>query len=498
MNNFMRTASGIALAVASGMLATNAMAADLGGNCCTDLEERVAELEATTVRKGNRKVSVQLYGQVSEAVIWWNDGAESNTYVAENNAIQNRLGVQGSAKITSDWSAGYKLEWQIRAYRSSQQNQLAFGASNGFTFPNYNTQSLSIREANWYLNSNTYGRITVGRTSQAIVGTHSINLVNPDGFSGPNHQLVSGYFLRRAGTTGNSGLSALTWGTGAFIRSGDGPVSFDHATSASVVKYTSPFFLGHTKSSGFQFSTDWGMDDVWSVALRYAEEFGAFRLAAGVGYLQSTGFWTSQCTTGASGNSGNDLAIGGAAAGNPRTDLGSTIDCSQLTASASLLHIPTGLYMSGGWGQISDKNNSAGVVARAANQFGVSGSHEAWWIQAGWQAKLNPLGSTIFWGQYQEYNMGGGVANNLVQTLSATDPLVAGTGLGTSIIRSTTTQVWGGGITQNIDAAAMSLYAGFYNFSTESVLGSTATAARGKSNPIDDMQVFYTGATIRF
>jgi hypothetical protein len=32
-----------------------ASAADLGGNCCADLEERVAELEATTVRKGNRR-----------------------------------------------------------------------------------------------------------------------------------------------------------------------------------------------------------------------------------------------------------------------------------------------------------------------------------------------------------------------------------------------------------------------------------------------------------
>jgi hypothetical protein len=37
-----------------------AKAADLGGDCCADLEDRVAELEATTVRKGNKKVSVQL------------------------------------------------------------------------------------------------------------------------------------------------------------------------------------------------------------------------------------------------------------------------------------------------------------------------------------------------------------------------------------------------------------------------------------------------------
>ena len=45
-----------------------AKAADLGGDCCADLEERVAELEATTVRKGNKKVSVQLYGKVNYAV----------------------------------------------------------------------------------------------------------------------------------------------------------------------------------------------------------------------------------------------------------------------------------------------------------------------------------------------------------------------------------------------------------------------------------------------
>ena len=37
-------------------VAKPAKAADLGGDCCADLEERVAELEATTARKGNKKV----------------------------------------------------------------------------------------------------------------------------------------------------------------------------------------------------------------------------------------------------------------------------------------------------------------------------------------------------------------------------------------------------------------------------------------------------------
>ncbi len=45
-------------------------AADFDGDCCADLEERVAELEATTVRKGNRKVSPTVSGHVRTAVLF--------------------------------------------------------------------------------------------------------------------------------------------------------------------------------------------------------------------------------------------------------------------------------------------------------------------------------------------------------------------------------------------------------------------------------------------
>ena len=54
----------------------SAQAADLGGDCCADLEERVADLEATTARKGNRKVSLTISGWVNEAVFFWDDGTE--------------------------------------------------------------------------------------------------------------------------------------------------------------------------------------------------------------------------------------------------------------------------------------------------------------------------------------------------------------------------------------------------------------------------------------
>jgi hypothetical protein len=498
MTQFMRTTSGLAILAAATMMSTSAFAADLGGNCCADLEERVAELEATTARKGNRKVSLQIYGQVSESIIWWNDGAESNVYVQETQNIQNRVGFQGSAKITSDWSAGFKLELQVRAYRSSNANQLSLGASNNVQIPVYNTQSVSLREANWYLQSNTYGRITVGRSAQAAVGTSTISLVNPDGFSGANGPGFAngGFFLRRAGTTGNAGLSNLTWQNFAWIRNGDGPHPLDYATTSSSVKYTSPFFLGHTKSSGFQFSADWGMDDAWSVALRYAEQFSGVRVALGASYSNWTTVDRGICSTGPSGNDPNANA-NPSLAGGPGSNLGSSISCDAFQASGSILHVASGLYVSGGGGVINDDNANAGGFARTSgNQAGLSGEHSFWWIQGGWQAKLNPLGNTIFWAQYQETKTGLGSANSLVQTVAAND-VINSLGVG-AIIRGTDTQAWGLGVSQQIDAAAMTLYAGFYNISTEGTLGAIGSAATAKTNAIDDMQIFYTGATIRF
>ena len=80
------------------------------GNCCADLEERVAELEATTARKGNRKVKLTVSGHVNEAVIFWDDGDEKNHYVVSNNNSRTRFRFVGDAKINDRWSAGYLLE----------------------------------------------------------------------------------------------------------------------------------------------------------------------------------------------------------------------------------------------------------------------------------------------------------------------------------------------------------------------------------------------------
>src|SRR4029079_7277198 len=89
-----KSASRLALLAAAGvfvggMAVPSAKAADLGGDCCADLEERVAELEATTARKGNRKLSLTVYGQVNRTIIYWNDGRRSNTYIGGDSHVSS-------------------------------------------------------------------------------------------------------------------------------------------------------------------------------------------------------------------------------------------------------------------------------------------------------------------------------------------------------------------------------------------------------------------------
>ncbi len=87
----------------------SAGAADLGGGCCADLEERIAELEATTARKGNRVVSLQITGAVNEALMIWDDGVESDAYVVTNTGYQSRLTLSGTGQINPDVKAGFVI-----------------------------------------------------------------------------------------------------------------------------------------------------------------------------------------------------------------------------------------------------------------------------------------------------------------------------------------------------------------------------------------------------
>ena len=171
----MKTTSRFALAAVAGLLmggayAAPVKAADLGGNCCADLEERVAELEATTVRKGNKLVSLTLSGHVNRAMMWYDDGSMTGFRSSDNINSHSRFRLLGSAKVAPGWTIGYYQEFEFSTASTATVSQLD---DRGFNTAGGNLQlsspfNFAIRQSHWFIKNDNLGTVSVGRLMEFL------------------------------------------------------------------------------------------------------------------------------------------------------------------------------------------------------------------------------------------------------------------------------------------------------------------------------------------
>jgi len=537
-----KSASRLALVAAAGALSTNAFAADLGGDCCADLEERVAELEATAARKGTRKTSLEVWGQVNKAVVGWNDGINKNTYLGiDDTNSSTRFGFRGNAKIAPSVSAGYSIiiEWAsgARTFGISQftdKNQLTTGAgaltnsvggsssaSNNF---GNNDAALSMRDANWWIESSNIGRLTVGRydshnsSLQQLIDLGGITTTA----AGSNVGLASGSAL--VFRTNNAlGATSATFTAGSnapasAVQGVNSLAGFENYTKYSLgnttdgiemspringAYYTSPTFQGFTAAGGVggaaqndsqcsnpgaiqgQPCTDnfnYGL--FYSAVLKYANEFSGFRVAAAI-------------ATESSQETGSSIyANAGTSARPAARDTG---------FSLSLLHVPTGLFAQGYYDIMTRGHdiynvNGTGALSGFANGTGANASDTAreFMVQVGIRKNWFGLGDTIPYAEYERttngYNTFGLYGSNAPSNALGNGAASVGGANANVVAYSgdvTTNKMWGVGLVQNIDAAAMSLYAGYKDYSLSSA---NCTAAGG----CKDISTFIAGALIKF
>ena len=425
--------------LAGGLAVSPAQAADLGGDCCADLEERVATLEATTARKGNRKVSLTISGWVNAGLMIWDDGVDSDAYVVSDNGatLGTRITFAGNATINSDWSAGYNITIETQADENFIGNTLT-GATLGGTQHqgNDDTGNFGVLYSFMWVKSQQLGTLSWGLQSQA---TDNISIVDLSGtlFSG-NNVVFNGNTFRLRGANGSAALAAAnttTWGHAL----GCSTIGQDcHGVTTNTIKYETPTF------AGFTVSASWGEDDFWDVAAKYAGEFGDFKLAAAIGYSE----WTN-----------NDSPLVGALPAGTTADLESEL----FEVGASIMHTPTGIFVSGSYSDHELTDNAAGLGPNTADT-------DSWYVKAGIKQRWNSLGATAIYGEYAEYNDGlvGGLGNALIGL----------GGVGGNVADSTVER-YGIGIHQWIDAAAMQLYAKWDHYELE------ATAVGGARHAFD-------------
>ncbi len=418
------TAFGLAIAV------TPASAADLGGDCCADLEERVAELEATTARKGNRKVSLTVSGWVNEAVFAWDDGTERNVYVGTNSLEQSRFKFSGEAQIAPGYSAGYTLEIGVVGHASNKwyQTTPAGSGDNGLT----------VRKSNWWLKSKDLGKVTVGLEGTALYHLlDDADATNTRSFSDAEGAAVAqgAFFLRSGGAFVNN----LRWSD---VLRGVNNGTDGQDGRRNIIRYDSPAI------AGFTVTASWGEDDLWAMALTYANTLGDFKLLGKVGYGQNSDETISTCSK-----------INGQ-------------DCELFGAAGTIMHVPTGLYVYGGYAQNHD-NTEADIA-------GAEATDKMWFIQGGIERKWIPLGKTTVFGEFRHDDGG----SNLDKSFSAN-------GL-SGYVHNSSLDFVGTGVVQNIEAAAMDLYV-IYRHADGDVTNAAAETVK-----LDAFDMVIMGAQIKF
>ena len=255
-----------------------AAAADLGGDCCTDLEDRIAELEATAARKGNRKVSLMISGWVNEEIALWDDGTERNAYIGTSPVQQSRFKFLGQAKIDKDWSAGYLLEIGVNGYPGGQWDQTGPSSTSAKTPSN----GLTVRRSSWFLKNSKWGRVLVGQDAMTTYHllaesdtTMTRKIYHDEG--APDFQAK--FFVRdKSGNFVNAGGN-LRWSD---VMRGYNNSTPGNGGRRNIVRYNSPTVMGFTASAS------WGEDDVWDTTLAYVGGFGDFTVNGRAGYGHST------------------------------------------------------------------------------------------------------------------------------------------------------------------------------------------------------------------
>ena len=478
----LKSASAVAILAAAGLFAS-ANAADLGGDCCADLEERVAELEATTVRKGNRKVSVTLSGFVGHQVMWWDDGTQSDTYFGDGGNIFSRFRFTGTAKITPQVTAGFTYEFAANPNAISSFNQLNFGDDTGAsgaaspgnsscgvaTIGSSTVGCATLRDATVWLQHSQLGKVKIGPGSTATDNLVLNDLAGLGSAAAPDIGLYMGGFILRGNNSllSGTGTSAgSTWATA--IR---GHESWDTGRRDHVL-YETPTLAGFTLQAAV------AEDNYWDVALRYAGEFGGFRIAGGIGYQEDTKFNQGFQTF----NQFGDLCTG-------NCDAKST----EVKGSLSILHIPTGLFVTGAGGNREIEGSTFGTLASTY----AGPDARFWWLAAGISQNFFGIGKTVVFGEYGEHK--GGLAQAAFISNSATGQFNPCTVATAALGCDSTVTNWGFGVNQYIDAAAMEIFATYKNFSLDAngFVGNSTSLNKGLGG-VSDFQTVIVGTKINF
>lgn len=438
-------------------------------DCCADLKQRVAELEATTVRKGVPGLEMVVAGTVSHAVLGWDDGDLSEAYVVGNDNDGTSFEIAGQVENINQslWSAGYLIEVGVLTSQSSEVSQLET-----FSLP-----TLEINESHIWVRNDNLGKVSwgfIGGSSQVDDATEfDLSETRAVAFSGVE-DVGGNFFIRRAGTKGIDGLTPVVWAD-----------LIDHlpGVDGNLVRYDLP------TTRGFGGWAEAGRDvrPIWEVVLTYGDPATLDELEEGEAeesYVPPPplikGFQIAGAISQFGINGDPDVA-----------------DHRAVSGSVSVLHEASGLNLTFAGGRRIYTQS----VELNDGTLGTPGDASFYYVKPGLLLEqLVELGHTAFYAEHGRWHDFLG--------RDADDETVAGlAGLSSvedictfneaCLVSSSEATIWGFGAVQRIDNAEMDLFIGFRWYEAEIDVVDEA-GANGSSVALDDFFTVMSGALIEF
>ncbi|GAA3844382.1 hypothetical protein AFIC_000144 [[Pseudomonas] carboxydohydrogena] len=402
--------------------------------------------------QGATPLPFMVYGEINRMALSWDDGVQSRTRAVDNYSAPSIFGARVAAEIARGWTTGGHAEMGFLQARSIAVSQDLPGGETGW--------APDLRYLDWFIRSNRYGTLTVGHTSTATDGIVLNDFSGTNAAASANIAMIGGDLMLRAADALDTGSGSLITRTsiGDFV----GGATID-TLRRNVAHYETPVI------NGFQFDVA-AREKFWDAALSYRADLPNWRFRAGVGYVRDTE--------------------------GTREDLGFRKDRREWKGSASLLHNPTGLFVTTAFVNRQfrgfDSSNQAVFGENMVDVLGnvIPGTHRPdmryGYLKTGLRRQFNALGDTKFY----------------AETALAKNGLTGLREGGPKVVTASQLNMVGAGVMQDIDAYNTQVYLGYrhYSFNIEGLRDSSSAPGGSIASPapIKDINLVFSGIRIKF
>ena len=448
----------------------------------------MAELEATTVRKGNKKVSVTLSGWVVKSFNVWDDGSQTSAFVGDKGYdLGSRFAITGSATIAPGWSGGFNLTILATSDLFATSGTLAASNQINESGGTWGADAKTLYSF-IYIKSDKWGTLNWGKLSPASDNPAVLADISGTVIESNSVFFEGASFLMRPkgahnGTYGNL-ASGVAWEDFLLCQGlalGIGTDCFGAAMPA--VRYDSPTW------GGFRFETSWGKQDLtggssianptpeynfWDIAGFYTGDWNSIKLSVAAAYTwQESSALYGSVTPGFCDPSDNECF----------KDSNTLHEDNLFQIGASIMHKPSGLGVYGMYQWEKAKGsafeNFVGAEGNIIDGFdpvffkNSRPDTNVWYVKPFWRKTWTPAGATTLFGEYGQYN---DQFNAAAGSQCGSFDGLFGTNINTEcnnfdvsstsftfnsgvFVTGSEVQRWGLGVVQEIDSAATHVFA---------------------------------------